>query len=107
MFENRDDTLPRPVQILDHFKRNIEHEAKSKVREAFKEAWGPVCKINCPTQFKVNVAFGRILPQDILTSINNELIDHGWKNFQFEVADDQHVLLVKLVEEEAAKYARP
>lgn len=85
MYEDRDDTLPRPGAILTHFRQNIERAALIKLRDAFDKAWNSNTKISSPLDFKVEVWFGRVLSDDVKRAVESELTTHGWTNYKFEV----------------------
>lgn len=106
MYGNRDDRLPRPSEIINHFRLAKRQWALDLVRDAFKKAWGPDRKVECPLDFKVNVGFGEILSQEILDAVQSELETHGWTNYRLEEHEGQHLLLVKLDPDEARPYVR-
>ena len=101
-YGERDDTLPRPHAIVNHFKQNMVAKYLGEVRTAFSNAWGTQVQIKCPTEFKVEIWFDRILPKTVVDAIESELTAHDWKNFQFAVAprtsdmEDVHHLYVQL-----------
>jgi hypothetical protein len=111
MFEQRDDTLPRAGVILSHFRRNLEAEMLNIVRDEFKNQWSSPIQIKNPLDFKVEIWFDRVIPEDILKSIHSELAEHGWKNYLLDLKAKEvggtmhHYLLVKLDHAEACKYA--
>lgn len=105
-FDTRDDSFVRPKEVLGHFRRTIEREALQKMYDAFAQTWAQTKDADCPLDFKVNVGFGRVLPDDVVKRIEKELKDHEWTNYRLEVAAGQHLLLVKLEPEEAKPYAR-
>lgn len=109
MYEDRDDTLPRASAVLGHFKRNITHDALTKLRDAFTNAWKSPVTITSPLDFEVGVDFGRVLPDDTKKAIESELTLHGWDNYILTTGNkdgvEQHVLVVKLNHAEASVYA--
>lgn len=110
-YGDRDDTLPRPHSIVNHFKQNMVAKYLSEVRKHFADAWGGQIQIKCPTEFKVEIWFDRILPKAVTDAIESELATHDWKDYKFEVAARQpdiekvHHLLVKLADGVANEYA--
>lgn len=111
MFEERDDTLPRPGAILNHFRQNIQLAALTKMRKAFEEAWNSNTRVDSPLDFKVIVWFDRVLPDDVKRAVESELTTHGWTNYTIEVRDNplkdhpETVLNCKLDPEKAKLYA--
>lgn len=107
----RDDTLPRADSVLSHFKRNLEHEMLSLVRDEFKRNWSNTVKIKNPLEFKVEVWFDRVLPESIVKAIHSELALHGWTNIFLDLkakpegGTKYHYLLVKLDHIKATEYA--
>lgn len=115
IYDTRDDTLPRPSDIIGHFKRNLRIDVLDKVRQAFKKSWGAPIKIKSPLEFRVEVKFGAVLPDDIVKDVQKELADHDWKTYTLATqkrmegsAQDpelEHVLVVKIDPKEAEQYA--
>ena len=110
MYETRDDTLPRANEVLAHFKRNVQNEALTKMRNAFKAAWTSPVTVTNPLHFKVSVWFGRVLPDDIIKAIHAELKEHGWDTYALGLAtpdngSEQHFLGVTLNPLAASPYA--